>query len=394
MPLNWEHPRWQDQKGADLFEKLCSDLLRSLRFNNVDWRKGHPDEGWDIEAECDVLHPGGSRHERWYVQCKRYSLSSGVPPSKIDTKRIEMLSDKPDCLLLITNSYFLPKVKDWSKSEHPFRVELWDGNVLESLILRHAPIVEKYFPEISQQLMDDHICLLEHMIRSSLQRLLSNLSYVKYIIYGKQDKISSELSEAFDKLYNDRQEVERQIARFSLTYQLDYGPIVRKKRKLDLAPLIKHSVEKFSKVAHYANIRIVLKGHNRILVKGDQSLLEILFDDIIDNAVKYAYPGTEVCVKYDLDDEAKQAKITTSNTGVGIPTEEISKVFEKYYRSEQAYIHSVVGLGIGLTLCKRIAEEHGGSISLESQAAKSMSPQQRLAWLTYCSVYLPLKNMA
>lgn len=394
MPLNWEHPRWQGQKGADLFEKFCSDLLRSLGFKNVDWRKGHPDEGWDIEAECDAVHPGGSRHERWYVQCKRYSLSSGVPPSKIDTKRIEMLPAKPDCLLLVTNSYFLPKVKDWSKTVHPFRVELWDGNVLESLILRHARIVEEYFPEMAQRLMDDHIHLLEHMIRSSLQMLYSDLSYVEAIIYHKSDEISSDLSEALQQLYHARQEVDRQMTRFSLSYALDAHPIVQKQSELDIAPSLEHSVGHFSKIARYANIRIALKGPPRLLVKGDQSLLRILFDDVIDNAVKYAYSGTEVCVKYGLDAAAKQAKITVSNTGVGIPAEEISKVFEKYYRGYRASRHFVAGLGIGLTLCKRIAEEHGGSVSLQSQATKSQSSQQESAWLTCCTVCLPSKNRA
>lgn len=43
--LNWGHQRWQGQTGAELFQKLCADLLRSLGFKEVDWRKGHPDEG-------------------------------------------------------------------------------------------------------------------------------------------------------------------------------------------------------------------------------------------------------------------------------------------------------------------------------------------------------------
>lgn len=66
MPLNWEHPRWQSQDGADLFEKLYTDLLRSLGFKNVDWRKGDRllfllDHSW-VKSSLSPFLPKRSGH--------------------------------------------------------------------------------------------------------------------------------------------------------------------------------------------------------------------------------------------------------------------------------------------------------------------------------------------
>jgi hypothetical protein len=210
--LNWDHERWQGGAGAELFEKLCVDLLIALGFRDVDWRKGHPDEGWDIESKYDVQYPTGPETEIWYVQCKRYALDHGVPPTKIDTKRLEMQARRPTCLLLITNSFFLPKVKDWAKSCVGYRVELWEGERLEGLIRQHGNLVLKYFPEIAKS-KGDLIAQVTHALRASLQHVMSHVFYLESLVCYEEG-ISDDFKHKLADITNATRLMAREYERF------------------------------------------------------------------------------------------------------------------------------------------------------------------------------------
>lgn len=391
--LNWDHPRWYGQDGADLFEEFCTELLRSLGFRNVDWRKGHPDEGWDIEAKCGVTHPGGTRDELWYVQCKRYSQNTGVPAIKIDTKRIEMLPLKPDCLLLMTNSYFLPKVKDWARAPHPFRVELWEGGTIESLTLRHANLLERYFPETAGRLKDDCVSRLVHILRSSLQWLYSEISWTQAVATREVQVEDYDVKEAFTRLRGVSEHVNTQIERFGLTYMMDYDRISIDVADVDVAKLIADAVKCLTWFERGTNVTVAIDGPEHLNIQGDTRALRILLTDVIDNALKYSFSGTKVSVSLGRSDPDGFITIAVSNCGVGIPPEEIKKVFEKYYRGHHRDVRMFVsGLGVGLTLCKRIVEEHRGTISLESEPVGKVSDGEGERWFTRCTIGLPFNR--
>ncbi len=97
-----------------------------------------------------------------------------------------------------------------------------------------------------------------------------------------------------------------------------------------------------------------------IYVKGDMLLLQILVNNIIENAVKYSPKNTVIeCI---LNREGKHAIIRIIDEGAGIPAVEKQKIFEKFYRIGNESTRTAQGTGLGLYLCKKIAKEHKGSI--------------------------------
>lgn len=388
MPLNWDHPRWQGNEGAQLFERLCASLLGATGFREVRWRQGHPDEGWDIEAECDVAYPGGSRRESWYVQCKRYSTNRGVPPTKIDTKRIDMFPKKPDCLLLVTNSFFLPKVHDWANVSHPYRVELWERDTIESLVLRQASIVVEYFPEVALSLKDDFLSSLVHMLRSSLQWLYDGIHYAQHLCQGQ----SSEVDDAFGRLRTTAQHTTMQVERFGLVSRLDYSPTSSGRHGVvDVNRLLEKTVELFSPLSSRVNVRVSLENQCQVRIPGDERQLSVLFYDLVDNALKYSFSGTAVRLTARTREEQECVEVEVMNRGLGIPPDEIAHVFEKYYRvRNREEGRFIPGLGIGLALCQRIVKDHNGSIRIVSQEDTALRTGGAAPWVTTCLVCLPL----
>jgi two-component system sensor histidine kinase ResE len=92
-----------------------------------------------------------------------------------------------------------------------------------------------------------------------------------------------------------------------------------------------------------------------------------LFTNIIDNAIKATYRGGKISVSAAPD--GGYARITVSDTGIGIPKDELPYIFDKFYQVKRS--RSVAkGFGLGLSIARFIAEEHKGSIAVESEEGK------------------------
>ena len=94
--------------------------------------------------------------------------------------------------------------------------------------------------------------------------------------------------------------------------------------------------------------------------------MQRVFDNLLRNAVLYCYPGTEITVT--AERVGNFAVVRFRNRGDTIPPEKLSRIFEQFYQGETD--RRADGCGLGLTLCKRIVEQHGGTISAESRPGK------------------------
>jgi len=88
-------------------------------------------------------------------------------------------------------------------------------------------------------------------------------------------------------------------------------------------------------------------------------------DNLIDNACKYSQGGREVVISAQRNN--RKLLIGVTDQGIGIPADELRRVFDPMYRIEPAPSPGVDGLGLGLAICKGLVEAHGGHIWVESQ---------------------------
>jgi heavy metal sensor kinase len=117
-----------------------------------------------------------------------------------------------------------------------------------------------------------------------------------------------------------------------------------------------------------------------LVVKGDEARLRELFMNLLDNAIRYTpAPGV---VSVSLRREGQMAVVAITDTGVGIPAEDIPFIFERFYRVDKSRSRTEGGSGLGLAICRHIVEAHGGKIEVESQVG---------AGSTF-SVWLPIQS--
>ncbi|MEW6698304.1 MAG: two-component system histidine kinase PnpS [Bacillota bacterium] len=137
------------------------------------------------------------------------------------------------------------------------------------------------------------------------------------------------------------------------------------KQPVDMAEIISSTVKMFEVRAMDKGIELttVLPGAMPP-VPGDQGFLTQVLVNLVDNAIKYTLPGGKVGIEVIFS----QADVTVavSDTGIGIPAESISRVFERFYRVDKARSRDMGGTGLGLSISKHIVEAHGGKIRVES----------------------------
>jgi len=138
-----------------------------------------------------------------------------------------------------------------------------------------------------------------------------------------------------------------------------------KMENLDLREIINDSMELLKPLATQKSVTVNVWGDEQHVISGDRAALLELFTNIIDNAIKYSLPQAKI----DISIKKDQGFIFTEvrDTGIGIPEEDLDKVFDRFYRVDKSRSKESGGVGLGLSICKEIAKLHGGRIEIKSK---------------------------
>jgi signal transduction histidine kinase len=101
------------------------------------------------------------------------------------------------------------------------------------------------------------------------------------------------------------------------------------------------------------------------VVRGDRNCLSVLFDNLIVNAIKYNRPGGRVTVEGRAGNG--EVFVSVQDTGIGIPEKYQAMIFDEFFRVKGEGAKTTTGTGLGLPICRRIAREVGGAVTVESQ---------------------------
>jgi signal transduction histidine kinase len=133
---------------------------------------------------------------------------------------------------------------------------------------------------------------------------------------------------------------------------------------LEVDDVIRKVFEILKPLADAAKMRLLLDSREPLPMTGDATLISGAILNLVSNAIKYGKPGTDIRAR--CWRENGEVIISIANDGEPIAAGDISHVFDTYYRSAKVET-SKTGWGLGLAFVKRIAEKHGGSVSVEPQ---------------------------
>jgi two-component system phosphate regulon sensor histidine kinase PhoR len=145
---------------------------------------------------------------------------------------------------------------------------------------------------------------------------------------------------------------------------------------VSLGAIARHAVELLAPAAREKGVEIELREEPVPGVSGDAGNLERLLLNLLDNAIKYNRPDGRITVRVGLLDG--DALLEVSDTGIGIPPESLSRIFERFYRVDKGRAREEGGTGLGLAIVKHIAQAHGGQVDVESRAGHGSTFRVRL----------------
>jgi len=150
--------------------------------------------------------------------------------------------------------------------------------------------------------------------------------------------------------------------------RLESRPETLPKEPVDFAQVTRASAEEFQTRARKGGVALRVRAEGRQIVVGDVSTLRRVVDNLILNAITYTPEGGEIDVAVSAAGDA--AILEVADTGIGIPRDEIDRIFERFYRVDKARSRSVGGTGLGLAIVKHAVGLHGGTVEVESELAR------------------------
>ncbi len=136
-------------------------------------------------------------------------------------------------------------------------------------------------------------------------------------------------------------------------------------RYFDLMEYLKNLIEELQPMVADKNISLILHPcRENLQIFGDKNKLRQVFINLIQNAIKYTEEGS---VEVIVEEEAKSAKVIIRDTGIGIPEEDLQRIFERFYRVDKARSRSVGGTGLGLAIVKHILDAHSAKVEVKSK---------------------------
>jgi two-component system phosphate regulon sensor histidine kinase PhoR len=115
----------------------------------------------------------------------------------------------------------------------------------------------------------------------------------------------------------------------------------------------------------HVEAEITIQAKSQVVIKGDHDLIEMALSNLMENAVKYSNVPAKVHVNISQNDG--NAIIQVQDAGIGIPKEDLSRIFERFYRVDKAHSRKVGGSGLGLSIVETIIKKHFGTITVESE---------------------------
>jgi heavy metal sensor kinase len=215
--------------------------------------------------------------------------------------------------------------------------------------------LEDSFQRISRFAAD-----VAHELRTPLATLKCRLE-----ISLEREDISEEVRETFNDCLEQANDLTSLINNLLFLARLDAADELENSEIVVVDEILEELAEVFEVASTSRETSFEIECPGKVEVKGNRSLIRQLLANLIDNALTYTPSGGKVRVKVRWQNE--ECRIAISDNGVGMAEEDLDRVFDRFYRTEQSRSRETGGTGLGLSICKRIVELHGGTIKIDSQ---------------------------
>lgn len=215
------------------------------------------------------------------------------------------------------------------------------------------------------EMKNDFINNMTHEFKTPI----STISLAAQMLKDKSVAKSPQMFDHISGIINDETKRLRfQVEKVLQMSMFDKQKTMLKKKELDVNELIDGVINTFAlKVERYdGKITSDLTAEKSNIFADEMHLTNVIFN-LMDNAVKYKKPDTDLLLNVKTWNEDDNIMISIQDNGIGIKREDVKKIFDKFYRVHTGNLHNVKGFGLGLAYVKKIIKDHKGNIHVESE---------------------------
>jgi PAS domain S-box-containing protein len=222
-------------------------------------------------------------------------------------------------------------------------------------------------------LKDEFIALVSHELRTPLTSIIG---YVKLLRDDRADGMDTEhFAEVIER---NAERLLRLVGDLLFLSQVQAGELAVELHEADLADIAAQAVQEARPQADRKKLELVLTAATVRCAAVDPLRIGQLLGNLLSNAVKFTPPGGHIEVRVDRDERRDEAVLMVSDTGLGIPSADLDRIFERFFRTAGATERVIPGTGLGLTISKAIVEAHGGQIAVNSDEGRGATFTVRL----------------
>ena len=235
-----------------------------------------------------------------------------------------------------------------------------DGAAIGTVIL----VFDVTEQESAEQMRREFTANVSHELKTPLQGIIGSAELIENGMVQPED-----MPRFVGHIRAEAQRLVTLIGDIIRLSQLDEGEVLPKE-SLDLLEVAQGAADDLQAEAEKKNVHLSVSGEPAELECVRQLIYEVAYN-LGDNAIKYNVDGGSVSINVSSD--GKNAKLTVSDTGIGIAAEDQSRIFERFYRVDKSHSKESGGTGLGLSIVKHAVQYHGGRISMDSAPEKGTS---------------------
>jgi PAS domain S-box-containing protein len=183
------------------------------------------------------------------------------------------------------------------------------------------------------------------------------------------DERPAAMREHLNVLNHESRRLERMVSEMLSIAEIEAGSLRLKTDDVRLNKLFEELGADFTRMAAEKNVTLKFDLPPKLpVLQGDRDKLMLSLQNLLGNAIKYTPAGGTVSVS--VREESGQLAIDITDTGIGIRPEECGRIFERFYRAEDARVSKITGTGLGLSLAREVARLHGGDVLVQSEIDK------------------------